>query len=150
MGDELVIRKSKTKGKAATGEAILLADGNRDDVALTLRAFEKAGVRNEVMVARDGLDTLDHLFNGGGAPGLVMLDLKLSRLNGLDVLRRMRANELTKRLPAIVLISSEDQREVLENYGLNADGYICKPVDFLQLRDETGELDFEWQVENDS
>ncbi|MGH3088151.1 MAG: response regulator [Rubrobacteraceae bacterium] len=140
-----MIRNSETND-------ILLADGNRDDVDLTLRVFEKAGVRNRITVVHDGFETLDHLFengrNGGVAPGLVMLDLKLSRLSGLDVIRRVRANELTRRLPVIVLISSEDHREVLENYGLKADGYICKPVDFVRLRDEISKLDFDWLVED--
>ncbi len=149
MGDKPVIQKSKTKGEATTADgAILLADGSRDDVALTLRAFRKSGVRNPVTVAHDGFETLDHLFSNGARPGLVMLDLKLSRLSGLDVIRRMRANELTRHLPAIVLISSDDHREVLESYGLKADGYVRKPVDFLQLRYETGALDFEWMVED--
>ncbi len=149
MGDEAVIRESKTKGGTITpGGAILLADGSRDDVALTMRAFEKSGLRNQVMFTHDGSETLDYLFGNGGKPGLVLLALNLSRLSGLDVLQRMRANETTKYLPVIVLISSEDHREVLENYGLNADGYICKPVDFLRLRYETGALDFEWMVED--
>lgn len=157
MGDEAVIQTGKPRNAprkhgAPKRGAILLADGDRNDVFLTMRAFEKAGVRNDVVVFRDGLETLERILENGEAevPELVMLALNLSRLSGVDVLRRMRANEATRHLPAILLISSEEQREVLVNYGLKADGYVCKPVDFLQLRYETGALDFEWMVENDS
>jgi two-component system response regulator len=135
---------------------ILLVEDNPDDEALTLRALQKSNIMNEVVVARDGAEALDYLFatgvyNGRDAselPELVLLDLKLPKVDGLEVLQRLRADERTRLLPVVVLTSSNEQRDILESYNLRANSYIRKPVDFVQFREAVRQLGLYWLVLN--
>ncbi len=117
--------------------AILLVEDNPDDELLMLRALAKNGMAGEVVVARDGVEALDYLFSPGRAgqaddamPRLILLDLKLPRLNGLEVLERLRSDERTRLLPVVILTSSNERQDVLDGYDLGANSYVRKPVDF--------------------
>ena len=131
---------------------ILLVEDNQDDEALILRAFDKNGVRNEVMVARDGVEALDYLFATGAhagrdqrtMPALILLDLKLPRLDGLDVLRRLRADERTRLLPVVILSSSNQEQDVAGSYRLGANGYVRKSVDFADFSEAVRDLTRYW------
>src|SRR5258708_39663676 len=122
-------------------KAILLVEDNANDEYLTLRALKKHNVANEVVVARDGVDALDYLFGTGAhagrdvrdLPQVVLLDLKLPKVDGLEVLRRVRADERTRYLPVVVLTSSDEQRDLVESYRLGGISYIRKPADLAQL-----------------
>jgi len=135
---------------------ILLVEDNPDDEALTLRALQKSNIMNQVVVARDGAEALDYLFATGAytgrdaneLPELVLLDLKLPKVDGLEVLQRLRADERTKLLPVVVLTSSNEQRDILESYNLRANSYIRKPVDFVQFREAVRQLGLYWLVLN--
>ena len=130
--------------------AILLVEDNPDDVALTLRALKKCGVSNEVVVARDGVEALDHLFaTRATMPQLILLDLKLPRLSGLEVLTRLRADEQTRSLPVVILTSSKEQRDVADGYSLGANGYIRKPVDFGEFVQVMEQLKLYWLTLNE-
>lgn len=136
---------------------ILLVEDNADDVELTRRAFEKAKLLNELVVARDGQEALDYLFATGAytgrdpddAPHLVLLDLKLPRVDGLEVLRRIRADERTKRLPVVILTSSREDKDILNSYDFGANSYLRKPVDFAQFTDAARQLGLYWLVLNE-
>ncbi len=135
---------------------IVLVEDNPDDVELTLRAFEKANIANEVQVVRDGAEALDLLLARGAHEGreraddphLVLLDLKLPKLGGLEVLRELRANERTELLPVVVLTSSQEERDVVESYRLGANSYVRKPVDFAEFAEATRQLGLYWLVLN--
>ena len=135
---------------------ILLVEDNPDDEVLTLRALQKSNIMNEVMVARDGAEALDYLFATGAysgrdaneLPELVLLDLKLPKVDGLEVLQRLRTDERTRLLPVVVLTSSNEQRDILESYNLRANSYIRKPVDFVQFREAVRQLGLYWLVLN--
>lgn len=135
----------------------MLVEDNPDDVDLTLRALKKGNVVNEVVVARDGVEALDYLFGTGACvahdrsdmPTLILLDLKLPKVDGLDVLRRVRANEQTKFLPVVVLTSSKEEQDLLKSYELNANSYIRKPVDFLQFTEAVRQLEVYWLLLNE-
>ncbi len=122
-------------------KVILLVEDNPDDVDLTLRSLKKIGVQSEVIVARDGAEALDYLFatdahnnrSSSIIPSLVLLDLKLPKIHGLEVLQRIRTKEHTKRLPVAILTSSDDEQDLIESYGLGVTKYIRKPVDIAQL-----------------
>jgi len=137
---------------------ILLVEDNPDDVELTLRAFGRSRIANEVVVAKDGQEALDFLFatgvHAGRAPGanpeVVLLDLKLPKVDGLDVLRRIRADERTRRLPVVVLTSSSEERDILGSYDLGANSFVRKPVDFLQFIDAARQLGLYWLVLNEA
>jgi two-component system, response regulator len=137
-------------------QLILLVEDNPDDEALTLRALKKSNVANEVVVARDGVEALDYLFATGAhagrdpsaMPQLVLLDLKLPRLDGLEVLRRMRADGRTRLLPVVVLTTSSEQRDIVESYRLGANSYIRKPVDFVQFAAAVQQLGLYWLLLN--
>jgi two-component system response regulator len=138
---------------------ILLVEDNPDDDALTLRALKKNDIQNQVIVARDGAQALDYLFGTTGehevhAPGitpqLVLLDLKLPRVDGLEVLRRIRADERTRLLPVVILTSSREQRDLVEGYGCGANSYIRKPVDFGQFVEAVRQLGLYWLVLNET
>lgn len=137
--------------------SILLVEDNPDDEALTLRAFRKNNVTNEVVVARDGAEALDYLFGTGAfatrditlVPQVIILDLKLPKIDGLEVLRRLRANPHTKLLPVVILTSSNEERDRLEGYGLGANSYVRKPVDFAQFVDAVRQLGLYWLLLNE-
>lgn len=135
---------------------ILLVEDNPDDVELTLRAFEKSKVANAIVVARDGAEALDYLFAGGvhagrdpdAAPEVVLLDLKLPKMDGLEVLRRMRADERTRRLPVVILTSSNEEQDVVSSYDLGANSFVRKPVDFAQFVEPARQLGLYWLLLN--
>ena len=138
-------------------ETILLVEDNPDDELLTRRALKKSNVCNEVVVARDGAEALDYLFATGthegrssvAMPQVILLDLDLPKVDGLEVLRRIRSDERTKRLPTVILTSSEDQQDLVEGYGLGANGYVRKPLDLAQFRAAVGLLGLYWVVLNE-
>lgn len=137
---------------------ILLVEDNPDDVDLTLRAFRKSLIANEVVVTRDGAEALEYLTSTGRyagktvkeLPQVVLLDLHLPKVSGLEVLRAIRADPNTKFLPVVVLTSSAEENDILESYGLGANSYIRKPVDFEQFLDAARQLGLYWLVLNQS
>jgi CheY-like chemotaxis protein len=136
---------------------ILLVEDNPDDEALTRRALRKANVANRVVVARDGVDALDYLFATGAhagrdardVPQLVLLDLKLPRVDGLEVLRRIRTDSRTALLPVVILTSSNEERDRIQGYTLGANSYVRKPVDFAQFAEAVQHLGLYWLVLNE-
>jgi two-component system, response regulator len=136
---------------------ILLVEDNPDDEALTLRAFDKNNITNDVVVVRDGAEALEWLFAEGeyadrdatDHPEVVLLDLKLPKVDGLEVLRRIREHELTKLLPVIILTTSEEESDRLAGYSLGANSYIRKPVDFSQFIEAVRQLGLYWLVLNE-
>lgn len=136
---------------------ILLVEDNPDDEALTIRAFKKSNLSNAIVVARDGAEALDYMFGTGSYAGhdisanphLVLLDLKLPKVDGLEVLQRMRAHERTKLVPVVVLTSSKEQEDVVTSYTLGANSYIRKPVDFNQFVNAIQQLGLYWLVMNE-
>ena len=137
---------------------ILLVEDNADDEALTLRALKKNSIRNEVVVTRDGAEALDFLFGTGAyagrdlrvMPTITLLDLKLPKVDGLEVLRRLRADDRTKLLPVVILTSSREEQDLLNGYRLGANSYIRKPVDFSQFTEAVRELGLYWLVLNET
>ena len=135
---------------------ILLVEDNPDDEALTLRAFKKNNILNEIIVCRDGAEAVDFLFCTGRfadrvdqpLPQLILLDLKLPKLDGTEVLRRIRANERTRYLPVVVLTSSKEDRDVIDSYNLGANSYVRKPVDFTEFLQAVRTLGLFWLVLN--
>ncbi len=144
------------EGESVNDKVILLVDDNPDDVALTLRALEKNRVANEVVVARDGEEALDYLFATGihrgrdpdAMPQVVLLDLKMPKVDGLEVLRRLRSDDRTRLLPVVILTSSSEERDIVEGYSLGANSYIRKPVDFVQFTEAVRQLGLYWLVLN--
>jgi two-component system response regulator len=137
---------------------ILLVEDNPDDEALTLRAFKKNNILNEVVVARDGVEALDYLFSAGAyagqdtrvMPQVILLDLKLPKVDGLEVLKRIRADERTRLLPVVLLTSSKEEQDLINGYNLGANSYIRKPVDFGQFSEAVRLLGLYWLVLNES
>jgi len=135
---------------------ILLIEDNPDDAALTLRALKKNNIMNEVVVARDGVEALDYLHGSGDyaerdvfdLPQLILLDLKLPKLDGLEVLKRVRADERTALQPVVVLTTSVEEQDVISSYKLGANSYIRKPVDFDQFMEAVRQLGLYWLVMN--
>jgi len=138
-------------------KVILLVEDNRDDEALTLRALRKNNIRNEVVVARDGAEALDYLFgssdHAGGLPRvdpeLILLDLKLPKIDGLAVLQKLRADPRTKLLPVVVLTSSSEEQDLIKSYDLGANSYVRKPVDFNEFTEAVRQLGLYWLVLNE-
>jgi two-component system response regulator len=139
-------------------KVILLVEDNPDDEALTLRALKKNNIKNDVVVARDGAEALDYLFGTGKyagrdtahLPQVVLLDLKLPKIEGLEVLRRLRADERTKLLPVVILTSSNEDQDRIAGYGLGANSYVRKPVDFSQFLEAARQLGLYWLVLNEA
>jgi len=137
---------------------ILLVEDNPDDVALTMLAFKKSNILNEVVVAKDGVEALEYLFGTGKyegrdmniRPQLILLDLKMPKMDGLEVLQRMRADERTKLLPVVVLTTSSEDKDRIESYKLGANSYIRKPVDFIQFAEAVRQLGLYWIVMNEA
>jgi len=137
-------------------KTILLVEDNPDHEALTLRALKKAGLANPVVVARDGAEALDYLFCTGAyvgrnteMPQTVLLDLKLPKVDGLEVLQRMRADDRTRLIPVVVLTSSDEEKDLVSSYKYGANSYIRKPVDFVQFVEATRQLGLYWLVLNE-
>ena len=136
---------------------ILLVEDNADDEVLTLRALKKNNIQNEVVVARDGAEALDYFFATGAyagrdlrlMPTVTLLDLKLPKVDGLEVLRRIRAHEQTKLLSVVILTSSKEDQDLINGYSLGANSYIRKPVDFAQFTEAIRELGLYWLVLNE-
>ncbi len=137
-------------------KTILLVEDNPDDEALTLRALKQNKILNEVAVARDGAQALEYLFGTGAhagrdannLPQLVLLDLKLPKVSGLEVLKRLRSDERTRLTPVVILTSSKEDRDLVEAYGLGANSYVVKPVDFSQFLEAARQLGLYWLVLN--
>lgn len=139
-------------------KTILLVEDNADDVELTLRSFKKNNIPNEVVVARDGVEALDYLFSTGPyaarekwlMPELILLDLKLPKVDGLEVLRRLRADARTRLVPVVVLTTSNEERDKVESYRLGANSYIRKPVDFMEFGQMVRQLGLYWLILNEA
>jgi len=136
-------------------KSILLVEDNPDDEELTVVALKKSHIANEVVVARDGEEALDYLFATGPhegstfVPAVILLDLKLPKIDGLEGLRRLRAHERTRRIPVVILTSSKEQEDVVEGYSLGANSYVRKPVDFDQFLEASRQLGLYWLVLNE-
>lgn len=132
--------------------SILLVDDDLDDVELTKRAFARSHVPNEIEVARDGSAALDRLLgpDAGPLPALVLLDLNLPRVDGLEVLGQLRADERTRLLPIVILTSSREERDLVEGYRLGANSYVRKPVDYAAFQDMVRQIGTYWLVLNES
>lgn len=136
---------------------ILLVEDNPDDVALTLRAFQKSKTLNEIVVARDGEEALEYLFAIGSyvgrdpriMPEVVLLDLQLPKVDGLEALRRLRADERTRRVPVVILTSSNEEQDIVRSYDLGANSFVRKPVDFAQFLDAARQLGLYWLIINE-
>lgn len=137
---------------------ILLVEDNARDEALTLRAIKKNNIANEVVVTRDGVEALEYLFGTGKyagrdlnvMPKMVLLDLKLPKVDGLEVLQKIRADERTKRLPVIIFTSSSEQEDMIKSYDLGANSYVRKPIEFEEFLEATRMLGLYWLVVNES
>ena len=136
-----------------SNKTILLVEDNPDDEALTLRAFKNNNIFNEVTVVRDGQEALDYFFGEGAsewpAPAVVLLDLKLPKIDGLEVLRRIRADPRTRLQPIVILTSSREEQDLITGYGLGANSYIRKPVDFSQFMEAIRQIGLYWLVLNE-
>jgi two-component system response regulator len=138
-------------------KVILLVEDNPSDIALTRRALERARVVNQVVVKEDGQDALEYLglsgvpggLEGGDLPALTLLDLNLPRVSGLEVLRRVRADGRTRRMPVVILTSSSEENDIGAGYDLGVNSYMCKPVDFCRFREAVEQLGLYWLVLNE-
>ncbi len=139
-------------------KTILLVEDNPDDVTLTLRALKQHNIQSEVVVARDGLEALDYLFgmgahagrDAGSMPQLILLDLKLPKIDGMEVLRRIRADNRTCLMPVVILTSSREEQDLVDGYTFGANSYIRKPVDFEEFVETVRQLDLYWLVLNET
>jgi two-component system response regulator len=135
---------------------ILLIEDNADDELLTRRAFQKNNILNEFVVARDGAEAVDLLLGSGGGrsslpvPTVILLDLNLPKISGLEVLRRLRADDRTRLLPVVILTSSREEQDLIEGYRLGANSYVRKPVDFAEFLNATRQLGLYWLVLNEA
>jgi two-component system, response regulator len=139
-------------------KTILLVEDNPDDEALTMRALRRHNIANPLVVAHDGVEALDYLFGTGAfagrdtsqLPQVMLLDLKLPRLDGLEVLRRVRADDRTRRLPVVILTSSREESDLVRGYDLGANSYVRKPVDFTEFLDSVRQLGLYWLILNEA
>jgi two-component system response regulator len=139
-------------------KVILLVEDNADDEALTLRALKKNNIRNEVVVARDGSEALDYLFGSGAhagrdlrvMPQIILLDLKLPKVDGFEVLNRMRSNEGTKLLPVVILTTSNEDQDRIRGYDLGANSFVRKPVEFDKFIEAVRQLGLYWLILNEA
>lgn len=137
--------------------SILLVEDNEDDVALTLRALKKENIVNDIIVTTDGVDALNYLFctekysgrNPADLPSVVLLDLKLPKIDGIGVLKKIRSKEATRHLPVVILTTSDEDRDKLDSYRLGANSYVRKPVDFNQFHAAIRQLGMYWLVLNE-
>ncbi|HYE98288.1 MAG TPA: response regulator [Planctomycetota bacterium] len=137
---------------------ILLVEDNPDDVELTTLALQEANIVNKVVVVRDGVEALDYLFstgayaspNRGEAPAVVLLDIKLPKINGLEVLQKMRGDHRTRFLPVVILTSSREEQDMVSGYSLGCNSYIRKPVDFAKFTDAVRQLGCYWLLLNET
>jgi len=144
--------------KIKNEKVILLVEDNEDDIALTLRAFDKSNIKNKVISIEDGEEALNYLFCRGkyhgknplDVPTLILLDLKLPKVNGFEVLKAIRENENTKLLPVVILTSSKEDQDILSGYSLGANSYIRKPVDFEKFFEAIQTLGLYWLLLNES
>jgi two-component system response regulator len=140
-----------------TNKVILLVEDNGDDEKLTLRAFKKKNIGNPIVVAHDGVEAVDYLFGTGthagrnvsDVPAVILLDLKLPKIDGLEVLKRVRADSRTQRVPVVVLTSSKEEQDLVSSYDLGANSYIRKPVDFEKFVEVVGALGLYWLLWNE-
>lgn len=137
-------------------KTILLVEDNPDDIELTLEVFESINVANKIIVAHNGVEAMDYLFGEGiysaakpALPQLMLLDLKLPKVDGLEVLRRMRASERTRHLPVVILTSSKEDKDLTRGYDLGVNSYIRKPVDFEQFTQAVRQLSLYWLLLNE-
>jgi two-component system response regulator len=140
-----------------TKKTILLVEDNANDEFLTIRALKKYNVANDVIITRDGVEALDYIFGTGAYAGrdvkelpvVMLLDLKLPKIDGLEVLRRVRADERTKLIPVVILTSSNEERDVINGYKLGTNSYVQKPVDFTAFVEAVGQLGVYWFMLNE-
>jgi two-component system, response regulator len=138
-------------------KVILLVEDNPDDEALTRRALQKNNITNELIVARDGVEAIDYLFATGqyvgrdtkNTPAVILLDIKLPKLDGLEVLKRLRADDRTKLLPIVLLTSSKEEQDLVRGYSLGANSYVRKPVDFAEFIEAVRQLGLYWLMLNE-
>jgi two-component system response regulator len=136
---------------------ILLVEDSPDDIELTLRSLRKGNIVNEVVVVRDGAEAMDYLHGTGShegrdtgvMPEVVLLDLKLPKVDGMEVLRRIREDERTRLLPVVIFTSSKEERDLLEGYSLGANSYVRKPVDFTEFAEAVSRLGIYWLLLNE-
>jgi two-component system response regulator len=137
-----------------SNKIILLVDDNPDDIKLTIRAFRKQGIPNQIVVANDGVEALEYLFGKDGQtlnnplPALILMDLNMPRINGLEALRKIRADERTRFLPVVVLTTSQEEKDLSESYRLGVNSYLGKPVDYTEFTDAVGRLGYYWLILN--
>jgi CheY-like chemotaxis protein len=140
-----------------SSKTILLVEDNPDDEALAIRALKRHHISNEIVVARDGVEALDYLFGTGQyagrdlslKPAVVLLDLKLPRVDGLEVLRRLREDERTRLLPVVILTTSNEEQDMLDSYSFGCNSYIRKPVDFIEFSEAIRQLGMYWLLMNE-
>lgn len=156
-GGDLLFHALKERKTGMGKKTILLVEDNPDDEKLTIRALKQNNVANEIVVAHDGAEALGYLFARGGyggrdsgeLPQVVLLDLKMPGMDGLEVLRRLRSDDRTKLLPVIVFTSSREERDIVESYRLGANSYISKPVDFDEFSAAVRQLGLYWLILNE-
>jgi CheY-like chemotaxis protein len=142
---------------SASNKTILLVEDNPDDEALAIRALKRNHISNEIVVAHDGVEALDYLFGTGIyaerdisiKPTVILLDLKLPRIDGIEVLRRLREDDRTKLVPVVVLTTSSEEQDMLDSYSLGCNSYIRKPVDFIQFSEAIRQLGMYWLLMNE-